>query len=114
METAWSKCEFAPLETINLQFCTPPPSLELPDKYNWCRRGLGPGLGVQGQAELGLGDQGFQGSESIILAHSSEGFLTTHHSHCSKPLVSATAPFRNKYINHHPVTAPTKILFRGR
>jgi hypothetical protein len=113
METAWSKCEFAPLETINLQFCTPPPSLELPDKYNWCRRGLGPGLGVQGQAELGLGDQGFQGSESIILAHSSEGFLTTHRLHCSTSLISAAAlqpPPYKKCTNHRPFIAPTKNI----
>jgi hypothetical protein len=47
--------------------------------------GLGLGLGVQGQAELGLGGHGVQGRWV-------REFLTSHRSHCSKTLISATAP----------------------
>jgi len=45
----------------------------------------GLGLGLQGQAELGLGGQG-------MLGRWVRQILTTHRSHCSKTLISATAP----------------------
>ena len=57
--------------------------------------GLGLGLGGQGQgqADLGLGVQGVLGKVIAgIPEHSLEGFLTNHRSHCSKTLISATAP----------------------
>jgi len=47
---------------------------------------------VLGQAELGLGGQGVLEVSMGTPDHSSEGFLTTHLSHCFNTLNSATAP----------------------
>ena len=48
---------------------------------------------VQAGLGLGLGVQGVLGKVIAgIPEHSLEGFLTNHRSHCSKTLISATAP----------------------
>jgi len=68
---------------------------------------LGLGVQGQGQAELGLGGQGVLGRLSD---HTSESFLATHRSHCSKMLSSATAPqpLLPSKINIYLTTAPIK------
>jgi hypothetical protein len=83
-----------PPQKLFIQFCTAtaiPPLAETSRRVQRVQAGLG--LVVQGQAELGLGGLGNAGKvRAGIPDHSSEGFLTTHRSHCSKSLISATAP----------------------
>ena len=85
--TAWSS---------NSKFClaTVPPSLELPDGCIGCNRfrwGWGGGCWGRGRSSWGKGVRECREGELGISAHSSEGFLTTHRSHCSKLFISATA-----------------------
>ena len=69
-----------PLKIIILQFCTATasPSLELPDGcrrvWDWGCRGRGRGRQSRGWGKVSAG----------TTDRSSEGFLTTHRSHCSK------------------------------
>ena len=76
----------------NLQFClaAAPPMLELPDG---CRWGWGWGWGCRGRGRRSWswGVRECREGESENSDHSSKGLLTTHCSHCSKSLISATA-----------------------
>ena len=67
-----------------------------------CGAGAG-GLGNSGKVSAGIPDQ------------SSEGFLTTHRSHCSKTLISGTAPqppHRKKYIKFTPLAPPPPKIYK--
>jgi hypothetical protein len=63
-----------------------------------CADGAGAGAGAGGAEAAGAGGAGSGGLGNAgkvsagIPDHSSKGFLTTHRSHCSKTLISATAP----------------------
>jgi hypothetical protein len=84
----WSKCATAPLNNKYLQFClaTAPPFAGTPWTGAIGAGGAGAGAGGAGE---GAGGDGAGGSGSA--GKVSRKFLTTHRSHSSKSLISATA-----------------------